>query len=100
MIELEAVEFVLEAAYCVAVRLHLRVVTARLLHYLVDDELTVTARVEAFDAELDGDAEATEEGLILRHIVRSREMQADYVPHVYPSKYIVQHSPWICGGGS
>ena len=37
--------------------------TARLLHHLVDDELRVTAYVEALDAELDGDAEATEEGL-------------------------------------
>src|SRR6185295_17680690 len=71
VIELEAIEFVLEAAYCVVVRLHLQVVTARLLHYLVDDELD---SFEVFDAELDGDAEATEEGLILRHIVRSREV--------------------------
>ena len=62
----------------------LRVVTTRLLHYLVGDELRVTARIEAFDAELDGDAEATEEGLILCHVVRSREMQADHVPHVFP----------------
>ena len=37
--------------------------TTRLLHYLIDDELRVAAYVEAFDAELDGDAEATEEGL-------------------------------------
>ena len=83
MIELETIEFVLEAAYCVAVRLHLRVVTARLLHYLVDDELRVTARVEAFDAELDGDAEAAEEGLILCHVVRGGEMQTYHVPHVF-----------------
>ena len=32
-------------------------------------KMRVTARVEAFDAELDGDAEATEEGLVFRHIV-------------------------------
>ena len=57
--------------------------TARLLHDLIDDELRVTARVEAFDAELDGDAEATEEGLVLRHVVRRREMQAYHVPHVF-----------------
>ena len=42
----------------------------------------VTAHVEAFDAELDGDAEATEEGLELHHIVRRREVQAYHVPHV------------------
>ena len=70
MIELEAVEFVFEAAYCVAVCLHLWVVTARLLHHLVNDKLRVTASIEALDAELDGDAEATEEGLVLRHVVR------------------------------
>ena len=56
--------------------------TTRLLHYLVDDELRVTARVEAFDAELDGDAEATEKGLVLCHVVGSGEMQAYHVPHV------------------
>ena len=58
------------------------VVAARLLHHLVDDELRVTAHVEAFDAELDGDAEATEEGLVLRHVVRRREVQAYYISHV------------------
>ena len=63
--------------------MHLRVVTARLLHDLIDDELRVPAYVEALDAEFDGDAEATEEGLILRHVVRSREMQTDYVPYVF-----------------
>ena len=56
--------------------------TARLLHHLVDDELRVTAYVEALDAKLDGEAEATEEGLILRHIVRRREVQAYYISHV------------------
>ena len=49
---------------------------------MVDDELGVTAHVEAFDAELDGDAEATEEGLVLRHVLRRREVQAYYIPHV------------------
>ena len=55
---------------------------ARFLHHLVDDELRVTAHVEALDAELDDNAEATEEGLVLHHIVRHREMQAYYVAHV------------------
>src|SRR6185295_6381537 len=83
MIELKAVEFVFEAAHCIAVRLHLRVLTSRLLHDLIDDELRVPAYVEALDAEFDGDAEATEEGLVLHHVVRSREMQAYHVPHVF-----------------
>ena len=41
---------------------------------MVNDELRVTVYVEALDAELDGDAEATEEGLILRHVVGRREV--------------------------
>jgi hypothetical protein len=57
--------------------------TARLLHDLIDDELRVPAYVEALDAKLDGDAEAAKEGLILRHVVRSGEMQAYHVPHVF-----------------
>ena len=66
-------------AYCIVVCLHLWVVIARLLHHLIDHELRVPAHVEALDAKLDGDAEATEEGLVLRHVVRCREMQAYYV---------------------
>ena len=49
---------------------------------MVDDELRVTAHIEAFDAELDGDAEATEKGLVLRHVVGRRELQAYHVSHV------------------
>jgi hypothetical protein len=85
---------------------------------LVDDELRVTAYVEALDTKLDGDVEATEKGLVLRHVVRRREVQAYYVAHVLSegemkrrpapapvfitdlSKYMVQHSTWICVGGS
>jgi hypothetical protein len=48
--------------------------TARLLHHLVDDELRVTAYIKALDAELDGDAEATDEGLVLRHVVGRKEV--------------------------
>ena len=47
---------------------------ARLFHYLVDDELRVTTYIEVLDAKLDGDAEATEEGLVLRHVVGRGEV--------------------------
>ena len=76
--QFEAVELIFEAAYCIAVCLHLWIVTARLLHYLVDDELRVTAHVETFDAELDGDAAATEEGLV----VGCWEVKTNHVAHV------------------
>ena len=45
--ELEAVEFVLESMYLLAVCLHLWIVAAQDLHYLVDDELGVSSDVEA-----------------------------------------------------
>jgi len=60
--------------------------TARLLHDLIDDELRIPAYVEALYAELDGDAEAAEEGLVLRHVVRSREMQAYHVSHMFSER--------------
>ena len=82
MVELEPVELVFEATYCIAVRLHLLVVAAGLLHHLVDDELGVSSDVEALDAELDGDAEAAEEGLVLCHVVRHWKVQTYHVLHV------------------
>jgi hypothetical protein len=60
--------------YSVAVGLHLVVVTARIFHDLVNHELRVSPDVEAFDACVNGDSEATEKGLLLRHVVRHREM--------------------------
>ena len=109
---------VLEAAHCIAVRLHLRVVIARLLHDLIDDELRVTAHVEALDAELDGDAGALRRAsysAMLFEVGKCKritycmcsprgEMKRRPAPaSVFitdPSKYIVQHSPWICGGAA
>jgi hypothetical protein len=74
MIELDAVELVLEGSYDVAVGLHLVIVTSRIPHDLVNHELRVSPDVEAFDACLDGDSEATKKGLVLRHVVRRGEM--------------------------
>jgi hypothetical protein len=74
VIELDAVELVLEGSYGVAVGLHFVVVITRILHDLVNHELRVSPDVKAFDACLDGDSEAAKEGLVLRHVVRRREM--------------------------
>jgi hypothetical protein len=69
VIELDAVELVLEGSYGVAVGLRLVAVTTRVLHDLVNHELRVSPNVEAFDARLDDDSEAAKKGLILRHVV-------------------------------
>jgi hypothetical protein len=49
VVELEPVELVFQAPNLVSVGLHLRVAAVRVLHDLVDDELRVTAGVEASD---------------------------------------------------
>jgi hypothetical protein len=69
VVELYAVELVLEGPHGLAVRLHLVVVIARVLHDLVDHELRVSRHVEVLDARLNGDFEAAKEGLILGHVV-------------------------------
>ena len=69
VVELDAVELVLEGSHGLAVRPHLVVMTARILHDLVDHELRVPPHVEALDACLNGDFEAAEKGLVLSHIV-------------------------------
>jgi hypothetical protein len=84
VIELNAVELVLEGPHGLAIRLHLVVVADRFFHDLVDHELRVPPHVEAFDAYLDGDFEAAKQGRILSHIVRCGEVKAHSVPHVLP----------------
>jgi hypothetical protein len=69
VVELYAIELVFEGPHGFAVRLHLVVVTARVLHDLVDHELRVSPHIEVLDARLDGDSEAAKEGLVLRHVV-------------------------------
>jgi hypothetical protein len=84
VIELDAVELVLEGPYGVAICLHLVIVATRVLHDLVNHELRVPPDVDAFDACLDGNSEATKEGLILCHVVGRREVQTHRVPHMFP----------------
>jgi hypothetical protein len=69
VIELDAIELVLEGPHGLAVCLHLVVVAARVLHDLVDHELQVSPHIEAFDAYLNGDFEAAKQGLVLSHVV-------------------------------
>ena len=54
--ELKAIEFVLQPSDFLAVRSHLGIVAARLLHDLVDDQLGVVPDVEVSNAQLNGDA--------------------------------------------
>jgi hypothetical protein len=60
VVELDAIELVLEGPHGLAVRLHLVVVTTRVLHDLVDHELRVPPHIDALDARFDGDLEAAE----------------------------------------
>jgi hypothetical protein len=69
VVQLEAVELVLEGPHGLAVRLHLVVVAACVLHDLVDHKLRIPPYVEALDAYLNGDFEATEQGLVFSHVV-------------------------------
>jgi hypothetical protein len=69
MIELDAIELVLEGSYGVAVGLHIVVAATRILHDLVNHELRVSPDVEAFDACFDGDSKAANKGIVLCHVV-------------------------------
>jgi hypothetical protein len=69
VIELDAVELVLEGSHGFAVRFHLVVVAARIFHDLVNYELRIPSHVEALDAYFNGDLEAAKEGLVLSHVV-------------------------------
>jgi hypothetical protein len=69
MIELDAVELVLEGSYDVAVGLYLIIVATRILHDLVNHELRVSPDVEVFDAYFDGNSKTAKKGLVLCHVV-------------------------------
>jgi hypothetical protein len=58
VVELDAIEFVLEGPHGFAVRLRLIVVATRVFHDLVDHKLRVPPHVKDFEAYLDGDFEA------------------------------------------
>jgi hypothetical protein len=86
VVELYAVKLVLKGPHGFAICLDLVVVTTRVFHDLVDHELRVSPHVEALDAHLNGDSEAAKEGLVLCHVVLSREVQVHRVSHVLPER--------------
>lgn len=55
VVELEAMELVFQTLELLAIHLHLGVVVARCLHYLVNDEQRVTSDVKSLDSKLDHD---------------------------------------------
>jgi hypothetical protein len=65
MTKFKAIELLLMFSNLLTVCLHVGVMTVRLPHDLVDDELRVTTDVKPLDPKLDGDAQAVDEGLIV-----------------------------------
>jgi hypothetical protein len=57
---------------------------ARVLHNLINYELRVPPHVEALDAQLNGDFEAAEKGLVFSHIVGRGEVKVHRAAHVLP----------------
>jgi hypothetical protein len=74
VVKFETIELLLKLSILLTVCLNAGVVAVRFPHDLVDDKLKVTADVKPLDPELDGDAYAIDEGLILYHIVGRTEM--------------------------
>ena len=69
MMQFDPLEFVLELAHLLAVCCHEGAFIGGLLHDLVDDQLQVTADVQPRGAELDGDAQSIDEGLVFHGII-------------------------------
>jgi hypothetical protein len=67
--ELEAIKLILQLPNLLAVRGHLGVEAARLLHDLVDYEPRVAPNVESSDAQLNGDVHAVDERLVFSHVI-------------------------------
>jgi triacylglycerol esterase/lipase EstA (alpha/beta hydrolase family) len=79
MMKLETIEFFLQPPYLLPVCHDAGVVIVRLSHYLVDDELRVSADVKLRNPKFGGDAPVIDQGLILRHIVGSAEVQSNNI---------------------
>ena len=69
VMQLDPLEFVLKLAHLLAVCYQVGAFVGGLLHDLVNDQLQVTADVESRSAELDGDAQSVDEGLVLCGVV-------------------------------
>jgi hypothetical protein len=59
-------------------------VVVPLPHDLVDDELRVTAEVKLLDPELDGNAQAIDDGVILHNVVGHVEVQSNNIKESIP----------------
>ena len=69
LVQLDPLKFVLELAHLLAVRCHEEAFAGGFLHDLINDQLRVATNVELRSAELDGDAQSVDEGLVFRGIV-------------------------------
>jgi hypothetical protein len=78
MMKFKAIKL-LKLSYLLSVCYHVGVAAVQLPHELVDDELRVIVDVKWLDPELDGDAQAIDEGLVLCHIVCYMEMQSNHL---------------------
>jgi hypothetical protein len=74
MMQLEAVELVLQISYSLTVRHHLQVHKVFVFHDLIHDQLRVAPDLEALDPEFNGDSEAVDQGFVLSGVVQCREM--------------------------
>jgi hypothetical protein len=79
MMKFKSIELLFKLSYLLMVCCHAGVMTIRLPHDLVDDELGVATDVKPLDPELDGDVEAVDKGLVPRHIVCGMEIQSNHI---------------------
>jgi hypothetical protein len=83
MVEIQAKEFIFEAPNFFAVGFHPRVMAARVLHHLNNDELGVPSNVEAPDSQFDDDAQTIDQGFILGDVVGRSEVESYDVSQMY-----------------
>ena len=69
MVQPDPLEFVLKLEHLLAVCCHEGAFVGGFLHDLINDQLRIAANVESHSAELNGDAQSIDEGLIFCGIV-------------------------------
>jgi hypothetical protein len=75
MVKLKTIKFFFQPSHLLLVGHHAGVTTLRLSYYLIDDELGVSVDVKSLNPELGSDAHASDQGLILHHIIGAMEVQ-------------------------
>ena len=83
VVEFETVELIFKATYQFAVRLHFGVMTIRVLHDLVDDELRIAPYVETPHSKFDGDLQAVDKSFVLGCVVGGSEVELNHVTHMH-----------------